>query len=282
MRKLASLALWMSLVVGCSGVSVGADSGAGGSDSGPMGDSGSIVGHDAGPGSDAGPGAPDTGADAGHLPEVCSGGVDEDGDLQIDCADSDCWSDAACMLADVTHVVPGATPCGDPIVIDTTASAMACASIGMPMGSTYVTDCTSGRETATGHVYCDASGAPVALWLEEQITTPRSQEMLSARMFRIVSWERESVVDWERQVSGASSREGATGFPIHEGWAPTSGSDRDGFRVITVRSVHAGDGISRLLGMTQITSLIDLDMPMSMDTRDTRHLGGLMLTIPTP
>jgi hypothetical protein len=113
------------------------------------------------------------------------------------------------MLADVTHVVPGATPCGDPIEIDMAASAMACAAIGVPMSSTYVTDCTSGQETATGHLYCDGTGAPVALWLEENITTPRSQEMLSARTFRIVSWERASVVDWERQVSGPSGREGS-------------------------------------------------------------------------
>lgn len=262
---------------------------------------GNVVSGDAGPsgtdaaGSDAGPSGadawpltdaaalPDTGADAGTMPELCTGGLDEDGDFQIDCADSDCWDDAGCMLADVQHVVPAATTaCGDPITIDATASAMACAMIGMPMGSTYATDCTSGIETAVGHLYCDASGAPVALWLEEHITTPRTQEMLSARTFRITEYERESIVDWERQVSGPSSREGATMFPTHDALDFAASGARDAFRVITIRSVQVGDSISRLLGMTQITSLVDLDNPMSMDTRDTRHLGGLSLTIPTP
>jgi hypothetical protein len=269
--------LLLGLVVGC-----GAPSGAT-HDGGPIvgGDAGSPA-VDVGAPADAGPIASDGGplADAGHSPEICTGGIDEDGDTAIDCADSDCWTFADCMAADVVRVAPSLVVCGAAIELDATATAAACAMIGTPMGSPSPTDCASGSLQVTARVYCDSSGAPAALWIEERLTAPETTQMLSARRFRQTYYERASVIDWERQVSGASTREGATGFPIHE----TQGNGSAGgtlFTVITVRSVLAGDVISRLLGMQFITSIIDLDMPMTMDTRSSLHLGGLAITVPS-
>src|SRR4051812_31581658 len=39
--------------------------------------------------------------------ELCTGGLDEDGDHAIDCADSDCFDFADCMAADVAHTMTG-------------------------------------------------------------------------------------------------------------------------------------------------------------------------------
>ncbi len=266
------------LVLGCGSPSVAAmDGGATGSedaatpsaDSGPPIDAGMI-------GADGGP-LPD----AGTSPELCTGGLDEDGDTAIDCVDPDCFGFADCVAADVAHMVPGLTLCGDLIEIDEAASRDACTMIGTPMLSMVPADCATGSLTATARVFCDASGAPAALWMEERLTAPETHEMLSARQFRQTYYERASVIDWERQASGVSAREGGSGFPIHETQAngTTGGST---FTVVTVRSALAGDAISRLLGMQFITSLIDLDSPMSMDTRSSVYLGGLALTVPAP
>jgi hypothetical protein len=221
------------------------------------------------------------GSDAGTSPEVCTGGLDEDGDTAIDCADPDCFEFADCMAADVAHTTTGLVACRDPIVIDAAMSAMACATIGMPMLQTTPTDCANGSLTATAQVFCDADGHAAALWIEERITTPETQQMLDARHFRRTLYERESVLDWERQESGPGGREGGSGFPIHEYFdnAPGGGNL---FRVITVRSVLGGDRISRLVGFASIDSLIDLDSGTSMDTRTNVHLGGLILTVPSP
>lgn len=256
------------------GPSPGADAGTPGVDAG--------AGTDAGPGVDGGADGGGLASDAGTTPEVCTGGLDEDGDTATDCADADCWDFADCVASDVaTHAGPGLFPCGDPIDVDAAASATACATLGTPMGSTYPTECSTGSLTATARVFCDESGAPAALWIEERLSAPETQEMTGPRTFREVYWERASVVDWERQVSGASSREGGAGFPVHDGQTSAPGGGT-AFTVVTVRTALAGDVISRLLGMQEITSLIDLDMPMSTDTRRTAHLGGLTITVPTP
>lgn len=228
----------------------------------------------AAPGSDAG-----SLVDAGTTPEVCTGGLDEDGDTAIDCLDPDCFAFVDCIAADVAHSSPGLAPCGDPIEIDAAASREACATIGSPALSSYTSDCTTGSLTATARVFCDASGAPAALWLEERLSAPETQEMISARQFRLTYYERASVVDWERQSTGFGAREGGAGFPLHDTQTNATGGGTL-FTVITVRTVAAGDVISRLLGMQHITSLIDLDAPMSMDTRSTGYLGGLTLTVP--
>jgi hypothetical protein len=149
------------------------------------------------------------------------------------------------------------------------------------MGSTYTTECDAGTLTATAHAFCDGTGAAAALWIEERFDAEETQRMLSARTFEHTYFERASVVDWERQTSGPSTREGGSGFPIHE-TQDRSAAGHAVFHVITVRSVLPGDGISRLLGMQRVVSLIDLDMPMSMDTRSTLHAGGLTLTVPHP
>jgi len=233
------------------------------------------------PQGDAGPALDAAGSDAATSPEVCTGGLDEDGDTAIDCADPDCFEFADCMAADVAHTTTGLVACGDPIVIDAAASAMACATIGMPMSATIPTDCAAGSLTATAQVFCDATGNAAALWIEERVTAPETQQMLDARHFRETYYERESVLDWERQESGPSAREGGNGFPIHE-YQDNAAGGGNLFRVITVRPVLGGDRISRLLGFALITSLIDLDMPMSMDSRSNVHLGGLIITVPRP
>lgn len=270
--------------LGCGGPAPAVDGGVGdrdtgiegdggpGSDGGPGADGG--PGHDASPGNDGGPGV-----DGGVIAEVCTGGVDEDGDLLTDCADSECWSIDACILADVATMVPGLVACGDPITLDATQTAAACGAIGTPPMSTMPTDCAAGTEEVTAHVFCDASGAAAALWIEERLETPRTMRMLSARRFEQTYYERASVIDWERQVSGASSREGGTGFPIHDGMDYSRG-DTTGFRVITVRPVLPSDSVSRLLGLQLITSIIDLDLPMSMETRSSLRAGGLAISIP--
>lgn len=256
----------------------------------PPADGGNLLGTDAAsprvdggtpPHGDAGPGLDAADRDAATSPEVCTGGIDEDGDTAIDCADPDCFEFADCMAADVAHTTTGLVACRDPILIDAAMSAMACATIGMPMLQTTPTDCTTGSLTATAQVFCDAAGHAAALWIEERIVTPETQQMLDARHFRRTLYERESVLDWERQESGPSGREGGNDFPIHEYFdnAPGGGNL---FRVITVRSVLGGDRISRLVGFALIDSLIDLDSGMSMDTRTNVHLGGLILTVPSP
>jgi len=272
------------LAIGC-----GDDAGRPGGDGGPGGDrDAAMTAGDGGVGGDSGGGAADAGpavdgavaTDGGPgSPEVCTGGVDEDGDAQTDCADDECWSFDACIAADVAHMVPGLVPCGDPLEVDPAASAAACAMIGTPAMSTYPTDCAAGTLEATGHVYCDASGAAAALWIEERLDTPRTTRMLTARRFEMTYFERASVVDWEEQRSGGSTRTGGTGFPIHER-SDYGGPDTTRFRIITVRPVLASDRISRLAGMAQITSIVDLDLPMSMDTRRTLRAGGLAITVP--
>src|SRR6185369_4325926 len=127
-RHLGQLSL-LVLSIGCGAPAAATD------DAGPLGgnDTG-VPGVDAGPGNDSGVAPADSGplADAGVMPEVCTGGLDEDGDTAIDCADSDCWTFADCIAADVAHTMPGLVACGDPIEIDEAASAAACAMIGMP------------------------------------------------------------------------------------------------------------------------------------------------------
>ena len=275
--------LFVVLMLGCGTPAMGAiDAGPSRGDAGPLGGSDSgTPGVDAGPGADSGSGDTGPRADAGVMPEVCTGGLDEDGDTASDCADNDCWTFADCVAADVAHMVPGLVPCGDAIEVDNAASSAACAMIGTPATATYPTDCATGSLTAAAHVYCNASGAPAALWLEERLITPETTEMLGPRRFRRTSYERASVIDWERQQSGFGAREGGTGFPVHETQAGATGGGTL-FTVITVRPVMHGDVLSRLLGMQFITSIIDFDLPMSMDTRSNTHLGGLIITVPTP
>src|SRR5687768_11368584 len=56
---------------------------------------------DAGPRPDGGP----------VEPEVCSGGLDEDGDVRTDCDDDDCWAIEACAAEHVARSLPGLHAC---------------------------------------------------------------------------------------------------------------------------------------------------------------------------
>lgn len=264
--------LWMtvSLVAGC-GPSAPTEGDTGPSDV-PVLDTG--TGDTSG--LDAGVDAP--APDGGAGPEACAGGVDEDHDLAVDCADSECWTATHCAAADVAaHAAPGLVPCGAPIVVDEAASRAACASIGTPLGVTDPTDCTIGSLTATAQVFCEeGSGAPAALWIAETSTTPRSSEMLTPRTLRSIDFERGSA-DWEQQSSADGSRSGAS-LPLHDG--AVFGAMQTTFTVVTVRTVAPGDAVSRLLRMQEVTSTIDVDAMMSSDTRRPLYLGGLTVAVP--
>jgi hypothetical protein len=271
----------LAMTLGCgTPASIGPDSGGEGRDASVLDDGGhgglDGAAVDGGPAVDAGPSV-----DGGHADEICTGGTDEDGDGQIDCADDACWSFEACIVEDVRRTVPDAVPCGDPITEDAAHTATDCAMIGMPDGSSTPTDCAAGVLETTARVFCDASGAAAAVWIEERLETPRSTRMLGARQFEMTYFERASVIDWERQTSGASAHSGGTSPPIHDGMFAATG-ESTGFRVITVRTALGSDTIARLLGMQRITSLIDLDLPMSMDTRSSLYTGGLFLSVPLP
>lgn len=279
MSRRARAPMILLVLVGCAEPSALGDAGSA-ADAGSAHRDGAVV-DDGGGGRDASRDAGAGAGDGGTTAEVCSGGLDEDGDGTTDCDDSDCFLVTSCIASDVAmHEGPGLTECGDPITIDAADSASACATIGTPAMSTYATDCTTGSLVATARVFCDASGVPAALWLHEILTTPVSQQMLTPRSFRHVAWERESVLDWESVLSGGSGHSGGAELPVRESASNTSANDER--TVISVRSVAPGDVVSRLLGMFRISSLIDLDAPMSMDTREAFRLGGVIVTIPTP
>ena len=41
-----------------------------------------------------------------------------------------------------------------------------------------------------------------------------------------------------------------------------------------------GDTVSRLLGLSHVTSIVDFDAPMSMDTRMALHVGATVFRVP--
>lgn len=249
------------------------------------------------PGTDAGAG-PDTGevetdggtpmadgggpGDGGALadapsPELCTGGLDEDGDLAVDCEDQDCWSTETCIAETVSTISPGLLPCGEPIEIDEAESAEACGAMGAPDGSEYPTDCAAASMTATVRVFCDGTLAPAAVWIEERASTAYSSRMLEPRTIERVYYDRTSILDWERHSSGAGSSTG-TVFPAHED--SRSGADRTLTRVITVRAAVHGDGFSRLLGMTHITERLNVDTGTGSMERIPMRTGGLTIVVP--
>lgn len=221
------------------------------------------------------------GSDAPPTPEVCSGGVDEDDDRATDCDDSDCWAEPTCIDADVARVVPGLVRCGAPVVLDAAATSADCAAIGTPEPGEIPTECDAATVTTTILGYCDGEGASAALWIEERAATPRTSTMITPRLFRSTSYERVSILDWERHVSGPGSTTGSGPIPIHDGRDFGTGG-MDQFRTITVRAVAPGDGISRLLGFSAITSMIDVESGTSDDTRRSLRTGGLEFSVPRP
>jgi hypothetical protein len=276
------------LALGCGpGTSAGVDAGGGDRDTGTIvGDGGAPVDTglppgDSGPPVDSGP-PTDSGSpvDGGVMPEVCTGGVDEDGDFRTDCEDDDCWTLDACILADARTVAPGVVPCGDPIELDAAATRAACEAIGVPPFSEDPTECDAATTEVTALFFCDATGAVAALWIEERLETPRTTRMLSPRTFESTDYEHASIRDWEERVSGSGSSAGP-GMSLHEGRIPTASGDTSGVQIISVRSVMPSDTISRLVGMYFITSIIDLDAGMSTDTRRVLRTGGLTISVPT-
>jgi hypothetical protein len=232
-----------------------------GRDAGPfmMGDGGDRL--DAGPRPDAPP-----------SPEVCTGGLDEDADARTDCDDDDCWSLEACASEHVAGVVAGLVPCGDPIERTAEEALAACART-MPTSTMTPTRCAPEIEIeATIRVYCTSAGEAGAVWIEERASTPNTTRMLSERRFEHTYYERQSVIDWERYASGITMLE-STVSPLHE--AGAYGGERALHRVVTVRPVHANGTIARLLGYAFIVSLVDLDAPMSMDTRMNVRVGAV-------
>jgi hypothetical protein len=227
---------------------------------------------------DGGMGGTDAGPrpDAPPSPEACTGGIDEDADTRTDCDDDDCWSIDACASEHVAGVVAGLVPCGAPIE-RTAAEALAACPRVMPRSSEIPTTCAPEIEIeATIRVYCTPAGEPGAVWIEERASTPETARMLSERRFEHTYYERQSVTDWERYASGISMLESSV-MPLHEARGGTG--DRAVHRVVTVRPVTGRGTIARLLGFAFIVSLVDLDAPMSMDTRSNVRLGAVEATI---
>lgn len=230
-----------------------------------------------GPLLDAGPGGADGGplSDAATGPEICDNAADDDGDGLLDCADDDCWSLISCAAAQVETVVPGLTACHDPIERSADDEDAACALVGTPMGSMYTTACgTDVRITATIRFFCDTAMQVKAAWIWERATLPRTSRMLGPRQFEQTYYEYENILDWEHITSGASGYSGSGPIPVHRTGAI------DGLGLLTVRPIEPGSTVERLLGLQHITSLIDLDMSMSMDTRSALRVGATTFAVP--
>lgn len=273
-RPLA-LVLSLSLSIGCGGGAAAGDAAVLGADAGAGTDA--AASDSGGALADTGPTTLDTGVavDASLRPEICDDGLDDDGDTLVDCADDDCWAEAACAASHVATLGGTLTACHDPIVRSVMDEDTACATIGTPMGSTYPTECAGEIDvTATIRFFCDASSVVRAVWILEHATLPRSQTMLGPRSFREVYYEHASILDWEHYATGASGFYGPGPMPLHEHATP------DGTTIVTVRTVNPGSSLERLLGLTRIDSLIDLDRPMSMDTRTNLRVGATTFSVP--
>lgn len=208
------------------------------------------------------------------------GGLDEDGDRNVDCDDDACWAEPHCIARDVERVGPSLVLCGEPITIDDAAIDATCP-MPMPSSADVPRECDAiTSASATAHVFCDAEGTPAALWIEERLTTPRASRMLTERMYESTRFERASILDWERQESGGSARESPL-IPLHEGRGDAP-ADHDGFRVISVRGVAAGDVVMRLVAMSRVLSVIDVDAGRSTDTRSALRTVGIRVVVPRP
>ena len=232
---------------------------------------------DAGPGADAGPGT-DGGpaADAGRLPEVCDNAVDDDADARTDCADDDCWTFLACPAAQVAGIFPGLRACGDVIERSVADEDTACGAIGTPDRSEYPTICAGDIDvSATVRFFCNTDGAVAAAWVWERATLPRSTRMLSPRQLESIYYEHSYVLDWERISYAGGSTAGAVGAPLFESSVPGGGVS-----IVTVRALAPGNRVERLLGFARVTSIIDLDLGMSRDSRQNLRASGTAFTAP--
>ena len=98
--------------------------------------------------------------------------------------------------------------------------------------------------------------------------------MLGPRRFVSVYYEHTYILDWEHYSSGASGTFGSGTRPLHEA------GGIDGVSIITVRAVDPGSAVERLLGLTRIHSIIDFDLPMSIDTRSNLRVGATTFSVP--
>jgi len=214
-------------------------------------------------------------SDAAHVPEICDNGVDDDGDTEVDCDDSDCWTLSACVAAHVATLGGSLTACHDPIERSAADEDTACAAIGTPTGSSYPTECASEVDVvATIRFFCDATSLVRAVWIYERLTLPRHTTMLGPRRFESVRYDSASTLDWERYASGASTWVGTSTPPLH------SVSSADSLSKITVRMVDPGSSLERLLGLYRVDSIIDFDMPMSMEMDTPLRVGATSFSVP--
>jgi hypothetical protein len=151
----------------------------------------------------------------------------------------------------------------------------ACPLVGTPAGSESPTVCAGEVDvTATIRFFCDAEAVVRAVWIMERALLPRTNVMLSARRFEHTYYEHSYALDYERTRMGASSFTGMGPSPLHEQ------RTMDGVAIVTVRNVEPGASIERLLGLARIVSIVDLDLPMSMDTRSNLRVGATQITVP--
>ena len=208
-------------------------------------------------------------------PEVCDSGTDEDADGRIDCADDDCWSGVDCAAVHVATLTPGLTACHDPVLRSVADEDAACPAVGTPLGSEYPTVCAGEVDvSATIRFFCDADSDVRAVWINEIAVLPQRNVMLGARRFERTYYEHSFVLDYERTRMGAASFSRMGPSPLYE--ARTT----DGVAIVTVRTVEPGASIERLLGLARIVSIVDLDLPMSMDTRSNLRVGATQFTVP--
>ncbi|MDQ3035817.1 MAG: hypothetical protein M3Y87_25665 [Myxococcota bacterium] len=264
----------LALVAGCGTTSAGLDAGTGASDSG-VGTDGGVVVVDAGTTRDAeGPVDAAPPSDAARTPEVCTGGLDEDGDTWIDCDDDGCWEESSCAAQHVAGTAPGLVACGEPIERSAVESDEDCARVGMPEGSEHPTECATEVDLeSTVRFFCDAAGAVAAAWVLERLTLPRSSRMISERIYEVEDYEHVGVIDWERTASGPGWSTGMGPSPTHESYGESTW-------IVTVRAVAPGDAIDRLNGLAYVTTIIDLDAPMSTSTRRTFRTGATSFVVP--
>lgn len=276
----ALVCAWLALLVAACGpgdVAPGSGDAASGGDAGALVDSAvrgdASVSLDAGPRLDGGP-RPDSGP---AVPEVCDNGVDDDGDMAADCADDECWAEPACAAADVASTMSGAglSACLDPIERSAADSDADCGSVIVPPDSMYETQCgTELRLSAQVRFFCDGEARVRAAWILERLTLPSDTRMITMRRFQHTYHEHTDIIDYESYFAGAGGHSGSGPTPLHESWG------RDATTLVTVRAVEPGASIERLLGVTRIESLIDLDLPMSMDSRSTFRVGATTVAVP--
>ncbi len=194
---------------GSSGATGGSGAGAGSGAFAGSGASAGSGGAGATGGSTATGGSAGTGATAGTGgsggPEICNNGVEDNGNGYKDCDDADCFSDAACIAADLSNQkMPGYTLCGKLVGFTNVDSDQVCQDYALSAFPTYASKCQYATYEGTITFYC----APTkdAISVRYVVKTQVPIEMVNGKS---VIWEN---LGGEYRFSSGG---GSTAGPLH-------------------------------------------------------------------